>query len=346
MVSRESIGILSTGVYLPKRVMTGREIAAAAGLPVDVVERKMGIVQKPIPGDDDHTCEMGARAARKAIAGAGIDPETIDVVVYVGEEYKEYPVWTAGIHLQRLVGAWRAWAFDVSQRCGTLILGMKLAKDMMLADPSIRTVLLAGGYRNVDLVDYRNERTRFLFNLAAGAGAVILRRGLSRNAVMESHLITDGSFSEDVVIRAGGTRMPLTAEGIARGDHLLDVPDPRGMKRRLEERSIRNFLEAIRRALDKSGYTERDIDYLGILHMKRSAHERILGELGLSGDQTIYLDHYGHIGQFDPVLSLELGLRENKIRKGDLVVLVSAGIGYAWGATVIRWGEEEKQRGD
>ena len=80
MVSRESIGILSTGVYLPKRVMTGREIAAAAGLPVDVVERKMGIVQKPIPGDDDHTCEMGARAARKAIAGAGIDPETIDVV--------------------------------------------------------------------------------------------------------------------------------------------------------------------------------------------------------------------------------------------------------------------------
>src|SRR5690606_14024399 len=84
----------------------------------------------------------------------------------------------------------------------------------------------------------------------------------------------------------------------------------------------------------------------GILHMKRSAHERILEELGLSGDQTIYLDHYGHIGQFDPVLSLELGLRENKIREGDLVVLVSAGIGYAWGATVLRWGEEEKQRGD
>src|SRR5690606_37317920 len=129
----------------------------------------------------------------------------------------------------------RAWAFDVSQRCGMFILGLKLAKDMMLADPSVRTVLLAGGYRNADLVDYRNERTRFLFNLAAVAGVSILRRCLSRNEVLGGHIITDGSFSEDVVIRAGGTKKSLTPEGIARGDHVLDVPDPRGMRRRRDE---------------------------------------------------------------------------------------------------------------
>ena len=64
----------------------------------------------------------------------------------------------------------------------------------------------------------------------------------------------------------------------------------------------------------KSGYTERDIDYLGILHMKRSAHERVLEELGLSGDQTIYLDHLRTHRAVDPALSLELGLREKKIQ--------------------------------
>ena len=89
-------------------------------------------------------------------------------------------------------------------------------------------------------LDYRNERTRFLFNLAAGAGAAILRRGLSRNEVLESHIITDGSFSEDVVIGggAGGTKKPLTPEG-SPGGSPAGCPDPRGMRRRLEERSIR-----------------------------------------------------------------------------------------------------------
>jgi 3-oxoacyl-[acyl-carrier-protein] synthase-3 len=73
--------------------------------------------------------------------------------------------------------------------------------------------------------------------------------------------------------------------------------------------------------------------------MKRSAHEYVLTELGLSLDQSIYLEDYGHIGQIDQILSLELALEQGKIKNGDLVVLVSAGIGYAWGATSIKWGK-------
>jgi 3-oxoacyl-[acyl-carrier-protein] synthase III len=334
-----TIGIVSTGIYIPENYMTGREIAQKAGIPINVVEEKMGIKKKPVPGVDDHTCEMGIKAANNAIEKAGINPAEINLVIYIGEEHKEYPLWTAGIKLQEAVGAVNAWAFDVALRCGTTMMALKLAKSMMLSDSSIQTVLLAGGYRNVDFIDYENSRTRFMFNLAAGGGAILLKKNHNKNLLLETEMITDGSFSEDVVVVAGGTKLPISKEALDARLNYLDVIDPEGMKLRLEQKSMENFLKVIKDSVQKSGYSVSDIDYLGILHMKRSAHEFVLTELGLSLDQSIYLEEYGHIGQIDQILSLELALQQGKIKSGDLVVLVSAGIGYAWGATTIKWGE-------
>jgi 3-oxoacyl-[acyl-carrier-protein] synthase III len=333
------IGILSTGIYLPEQFLTGKEIAEMADIPVSVVEEKMGIKKKYIPGPEDHTCEMGIVAAKQAIAKAGIDPMDIDLVIYIGEEHKEYPLWTAGIKLQEAVGALNAWAFDVALRCGTTVMALKVAKSMMIADPGIQTVLLAGGYRNVDFIDYDNPRTRFMFNLGAGGGAILLKKGHNENLLMETEIITDGSFSDDVVVVSGGTKNPITKEAIAQRLNKLDVLDPEGMKERLEQKSMNNFLKVIRESLRKSGFSEKEISYLGILHMKKSAHEYVLNELGLSKEQSIYLEDYGHIGQIDQILSLELALSDGKVKEGDVVVLVSAGIGYAWGATTIKWGK-------
>jgi 3-oxoacyl-[acyl-carrier-protein] synthase-3 len=319
--------------------MTGREIAEKAGIPVTVVEEKMGIKKKHIPGLDDHTCEMGILAARKALEKASFNPLDIDLVIYIGEEHKEYPLWTAGIKLQEAIGAFNAWAFDTALRCGTTVMALKVAKSMMLSDPGIRTVLLAGGYRNVDFIDYENPRTRFMYNLGAGGGAILLQKDYSENLLLETEILTDGSFSEDVVVVAGGTKHPISSEAIAKRLNMLDVLDPEGMKQRLEEKSMSNFLKVISESVRKSGYTVENINYLAILHMKKSAHEYVLRELGLSGEQAIYLEDYGHIGQIDQILSLELALREEKVKDGNLVVFVSAGIGYAWGATTIKWGK-------
>ncbi|WML59348.1 3-oxoacyl-ACP synthase [Neobacillus sp. PS2-9] len=333
------IGILSTGIYLPEKYMTGKEIAELAGIPHGIVEEKMGIKKKHVPGPSDHTCEMGIIAAKQAISKAGIDPLEIDLVIYIGEEHKEYPLWTAGIKLQEEVGAFHAWAFDVALRCGTTVMALKVAKSMMLADPDIQTVLLAGGYRNVDFIDYENPRTRFMYNLGAGGGAILLKKDHNENLVLDTQMITDGSFSEDVVVVAGGTKNPISKEAIDQRLNMLDVLDPVGMKQRLEQKSMDNFLKVIRESVRKSGFSEKDIDYLAILHMKKSAHEYVLRELGLSDEQSIYLEDYGHIGQIDQILSLELALESKKVKDGDVVVFVSAGIGYAWGATTIKWGK-------
>lgn len=333
-----TVGIVSTGIYLPQQKMTSQDIAVVSNIPEDIIRQKMGIHEKPIPGKHDHTVQMGIWAAQEAIQKANIDPKDIDVVIYMGEEHKEYPLWTASIKMQEELGAVNAWAFDVQLRCGTTIMALKVAKSLMASDDTIQTILLAGGYRNVDFIDYSNPRTRFMYNLAAGGGAMLVQKNYEKNLLLEADLITDGSFSEDVVVPVGGTKNPLTPSHLTENLYKLDVLDPIGMKERLEQKSLSNFLKVIRSSLAKSGYSEEQLDYLAMLHMKRSAHDYILAELSLQQEQSIYLQDYGHIGQIDQILSLQLAQEQNQIQAGDIVTLVSAGIGYVWGAITIRWG--------
>jgi 3-oxoacyl-[acyl-carrier-protein] synthase-3 len=333
-----AIGIVAVGTYTPQTYLTAAEIAERTGIPEDVIVTKFGLTRKPVPGPDDHTNAMGLWAAQDALAQTDLRPEDIDVVLCTTEEWKEYPLWTAGIKLAYDLGARRAWAIDVQLRCGTTIAAIKLASALMRAEPDITTVLIAGGYRNGDLVDYRNPRSRFLINLSAGGGALILQEGYPRNQVLSSAILTDGAFSLDVIVPAGGTVEPLTCAALTAGRNRLDVPDPQGMKARLDALSMRNFLAVIDAALAQSGYTRRDIGYLNILHMKRSAHEFVVRELGLRDDQTCYLSDYGHMGQQDQAMSIKQGLATGRLKDGDLMVMVAAGIGYAWAASVVQWG--------
>ena len=110
------------------------------------------------------------------------------------------------------------------------------------------------------------------------------------------------------------------------------------MKERLNEVSMNNWFTCIDESLRKSSLTREDLDYLGILHIKRSGHNAMLQELGLTEKQTIYLEEYGHIGQIDQILSLHLAEKQGKITSGDHVCLLAAGIGYVWASSIVRWG--------
>ncbi len=333
----DSAGLTGLGVYLPEARVSAAEIAEASGLPLWVVTEKLGLVAKPKPGVADHPTAMGVFAAQEALDRAGVKPDEVDVVISITEEYKDYPVWTAGIKLAYDVGASRAYAYDIGQKCGTGVLGLKQARDLIRADASVDTVLVAGGYRNGDLIDFKDPSVRFMYNLGAGGAAAVVQRGAARNRLLEAAIITDGSFSLDVLVPVGGTRAPLTPANAH--EYRLMVSDPEGMKARLENTSLKTFVEVVRRAVHKSGYSVADIRYLAMLHVKRSAHAYLLGELGLGEEQSLYLSNYGHLGQVDQFLSLKLAEEEGKLKPGDLVVLVAAGVGYVWNALCLEWGE-------
>jgi 3-oxoacyl-[acyl-carrier-protein] synthase-3 len=326
--------IAGLGVYLPGHHESAAQIAAASGVPEDVVRDKMGLTRKTVPGPEDHTNQMGVRAAREALADARLDADALDVVISITEEHKEFPVWTAGISTAHVLGATRAYAFDLGQKCGTAVLGLKLAADMLKSE-GVENLLLAGGYRNGDLVSYTDPNVRFLYNLAAGGGAAVVRRDGPGFEILGAAFRTDGSFSMDVLVPVGGTREPMTDDN--RAEFRLQVPDPEGLRRRLEEKSLDNFIAVVEEACARSGIAPRDVAYAAVLHMKRSAHEGLLARLGIPVERSIYLQNYGHIGQVDPLLSLKLARDQGRLRHGDVCVLMAAGVGYVWNALCVRY---------
>jgi 3-oxoacyl-[acyl-carrier-protein] synthase-3 len=212
---------------------------------------------------------------------------------------------------------------------------------MMIADAEINTVLIAGGYRVGDLIDLRNQRTSFLFNIGAGAGAMLLRRNWPRNHVLGSHLMSDGSMSEHVIVPASGTKQFPTDEAVKQGLFYFDLVEPEAMKNRLNEVSMSNWMHCIDEALRKSGYRRADVGFLNMVLVKPSAHREMLQRLGLTEEQSVYLSNYGHIGEQDSIISIVEGLKQGRLKDGDLMVIVGAGIGYVWGATCVKWGPGE-----
>jgi 3-oxoacyl-[acyl-carrier-protein] synthase-3 len=336
-----NVGIMGVGVYLPENVMTAKEIAdLTQGIwAEEAIINKLGIIEKRIPSKNDGTQEMEARAALECIKDANIDPKEIDVILSISEEWKEYPLTTSALYVQDRIGAVNAWGIDVQNRCATSVTALKMAKDMLIADDEINTILISGGYRNGDFVDYADKNMSMMFNLGAGGGAILLRKNLNKNLLLGTHIIADGSISRTAGVEIGGIVNPITKENINEAYKSLRLMEPQKMKDRLNEVSADNWMKCIDRAFEKSNVEKSELGYLDILHIKRSAHNGMVSDLGITPDQTIYLEKYGHIGQIDQILSLYLGLKEGKIKDQTVISMIAAGIGYVWAANVIRWGE-------
>lgn len=332
-------GLLSLATYIPRAFHDADYIASRCDTPADIIRTKLGWYQKNVPGPGDGTVAMGVKAARKALYYSGLSPDDIDLVIWSGEEVKEYRNWPAGPKIQKELGLKKAWSFDMQQRCGTTLVALKLARDMIRSDDRLNNILVVTGYRNSDLIHYPNARVRWMYYLAAGGAACLVQRNCPKNEILEGHFMSDGSFAWDVYVPEGGSAAPMTREGLEKGHQYLDVMDPEGMKDRLERLSLSNWLVCIDHALAKGGFARRDVDYLATLLVKRSAHDFLLDQLGLEPEQTRYLAEFGHHGQNDQILSLELGIEEGRLKDGDLVLMISAGIGYAWDALTLRWGK-------
>jgi 3-oxoacyl-[acyl-carrier-protein] synthase-3 len=322
------VGIAATAAYLPERWMTAAEIAAASGIPEPVLVEKFGIRGKHIAAPDEHVSDMSVKAAYALLDEQGIDPDAIDCVMYFGSMWKDYAVWQAAPWIAHRLGATRAFAVEYDNVSMGSPVALRLAKALLVAEPDLQTVLMVAACRESQLLDYGNERARFMFNFGDGAVAALLARG-APNELLGSHALTDGSFSLQVKVERGGSAAPD-------GYPFLDVADPAAMKGGLDVVSLPNFVAAAEGALAKSGLGLADVDYLCGIHMKRSMHDEIVRALGVG--RAAYLDDTGHMSGVDPLLALDRAVRAGDVTAGDVVLLLAAGTGYTWAASVVRWG--------
>jgi 3-oxoacyl-[acyl-carrier-protein] synthase-3 len=326
-----TVGIAATAAYLPERWMTAAEIAVESGIPEDVLVEKFGIRGKHIAAEDEHVSDLSVSAGTRLLEEHDVDPASIDAVVYFGSMWRDYPVWQAAPWIAHRLGCANAVALEYGNvSCGAPM-AMRLARNYVVAE-GLGRVLAVGASRESYLLDYDNERSRFMFNFGDGAVAALVERDAPANELLGSHAITDGSLSLQVKVPAGGS---VEMNG---GYRFLDVADPAAMKARLDEVSLPNFVHAAEVALERSGLTLDDLDFLCGLHMKRSMHDAVVEALGVDPERTVYLDDTGHMSGVDPLLALDRATRAGAVGDGDVVLLLAAGTGYTWAASVVRWG--------
>jgi len=327
------IGIVSYGLYFPKEFETAEDVAAKAGLTVQEV-MALGIKRKCLPSQDDQPVTMAVKAVGEAFQRAGgVQPADVDVVIWTGEEYKDYIAQTASIRLQEETGCRNAWAFDLVGQGVTSIQGLRVARDLMIGDEDVNTVLLAGGTRNVDLVDYGNSDTHFLLASSASGGAILLRRGLGRNRLMATAFAVDEDMADEVFVPGGGTEIPFSHGNLDSDVMFYRTPRPA---------VVRNYFDKCwTRAL--SGVAQQVLsglvpDYLALRHLTPADRIAVLDHLAVGPGQSATLDNWGCHGTNDVILSLDMGLKSGAIRDGSHVVVVSGGIGFTYAAALIRWG--------
>lgn len=322
------VGIAATASYLPERWMTAAEIAGASGIPEGVLVEKFGIRGKHIAAADEHVSDMSVKAASELLDESGVDPESIDCIMYFGSTWKDYAVWQAAPWIAHRLGCSRAFAVEYDNVSMGSPVALRLAKALLVAEPELRTVLMVAASRESHLLDYDNQRARFMLNFGDGAVAALLATD-APNELLGSHALTDGSFSLQVKVAHGGSAG-------SDGYPFLDVADPASMKEGLDVVSLPNFVAAAEGALARSGLALADVDYLCGIHMKRSMHEEILRALGV--EHAAYLEDTGHMSGVDPLLALDRAVRAGDVKDGDVVLLLAAGTGYTWAASVVRYG--------
>jgi 3-oxoacyl-[acyl-carrier-protein] synthase-3 len=325
------VGLLATASYLPERWMTAAEVGERAGIPENVIVEKFGLRGKHVAAPDEHVSDLSVKAAQLLLDESGVDPKELDMVVYYGSMWRDYPVWQVAPNIAHRLGATNAFALEYDNVSHGTSIALRIVRDLLRAEQELKTVLMVAACRESYLLDYTNERSRFMFNFGDGAVAGLVTGDADRNEVLGAHAITNGAYSLQVKVPGGGSRDPD-------GYRFLDVQDPGEMKGGLDQESLPNFVAVARGAAERSGLTLDDVAFVCPLHTKRSMFLALLGELGMREDQAVYLDDTGHMSGVDPLLGLDRAVRDGRVRDGDAVLLLSAGTGYTWAATVVRWG--------
>ena len=326
-VSRHAT-ITGVGSSLPPRLVPNTWFEAQVDTTDEWIRSRTGIEARHFADDGVVTSDLAVEAARIALRTAGIPAEQLDMIVCASVT-GDTPFPATAVWVQEKLGV-SCPAFDVNAACVGFSYGLATATAFVesgMAD----TVLLIGAEVYSRILDFSDRQTCVLFG--DGAGATVIQAS-DQPGIEGTVLGADGTAAEILLVPAGGSREPASAETVAASRHRIQMPNGR----EVFKRAVTEMAASCREVLEKNGHSPDDVDLL----IPHQANARIMvavaERLGIPLERAVVdVAEVGNTSAASIPIALDRAYRAGRIHEGDLVLFTSFGAGLTWGATAIRW---------
>ncbi|MBP7275145.1 MAG: ketoacyl-ACP synthase III [Kiritimatiellae bacterium] len=324
-----TVHIAGTGSYAPDQVVTNHDLAKRVDTTDEWIVSRTGMKERHIAGPEQATSDLAAEAARRALKAAGIEASAVDLLI-VATITPDLPFPNTACLVQAKIGAKRAACFSLEAACSGFLYAMETARHF-IATGAAETAVVIGAEKMSAILDWEDRTTCVLFG--DGAGAAVLRPCEGRRGILATSLGSDGSLSHLLMVPAGGSRLPASAETVAARQHYLKMSG-----REVFKHAVTNMTRAAEDALKRAGVRAQDIAWV----IPHQANMRIIQAISERFDVSldrfvINLEKYGNTSAASVGIALDEAVRDRRIRKGDLLLLLVFGGGFTWGATVVEW---------
>ena len=322
--------ISSVGTYVPPRLLTNADLEKMVATNDQWITERTGIRERHIVDSGVATSDLSVEAAKLCLANRGIEARELEVIIVATVTPDMFFPATACLVQDRL-GAKGAWGFDLSAACSgfpyALQVGAKLVESGMH-----KKVMVIGADVMSSIIDYTDRATCVIFG--DGAGAVLLEPcDEGEIGLIDYFHEIDGSGAASLNMPGGGSLHPTTAETVEKKMHYVHQDGQAVYKF-----AVRKMAEAAELILSRNGVEGKDLGCF----IPHQANKRIIlstaERLGMPEESVIInIDRYGNTTAATIPMAMQTAMEENRLKKGDLVLLASVGAGFTVGATLLRW---------
>jgi len=322
--------ITGTGMCLPEKVLTNFDLAKMVDTSDEWIVTRTGIRERRIAAPNVATSDLAAAAASRALSEAGIPANDLDLIIVATVTPDNVFPCTA-CHVQRIIGASKAAAFDLSVACAGFVYGLAVADGLIRSSSPLRNILVIGAECLSRIVDYTDRTSCILFG--DGAGAAIVQPKLDGRGILGSCLGADGAQADLIIVPAGGSRMPASPETVQNRMHFMKL---RG--REVFKFAVIKMVEMIEASVKQCGLSLSDVSLIIPHQVNMRIIDAAIERLGIPAEKFfVNIDRYGNTSAASVPIALHEARASGRLRSGDVVVLVGFGGGLAWGASVLRW---------
>ena len=325
--------ILGTGFYVPEKIMTNADLEKIVETSDEWIVERTGIKERRIAEDNQPMSDLALRAAKAALADAGVAAEDLDLII-VATLTSDRIIPSTACMIQNLLGAKHAAAFDLSAACSGFAYAASVAAQF-IETGAYKKALVIGAETLSKYINWEDRNTCVLFG--DGAGAAVLGQVEEGYGILSFDLGSDGSGGDAIQIPSSGSLMPVSKESI---DQKLNLIHMNG--RDVFKFAVKAMGKTVKNSLAKIDMPQEKIDWLVPHQANIRIIESAAKRLSMPMDKVIVNIHkYGNMSAACIPIALAEAAAAKRFKKGDIIALSGFGAGLTWASCIIRWSKED-----